>query len=164
MSSGRRRQEWGPGSVFLLPLADGRWCVGQVIGRGILRSTWIVLFDLVVASSDVPALTDERIFASIMVTTDLLDSGQWRVAGSAPEPGSDWLAGHVALQEAGYVGATIRGSGNVEEFVNAFYGLVPWDDWYVPNYLDAFLVSPEKKPTERLKYSGRHAGPPREQV
>jgi hypothetical protein len=60
------------------------------------------------------------------------------------------------LRAQGFVGAKVRGSAVVEEFVNAFYGLMPWDDWYVPDYLDDFLVSPDKKPDQRLVYSGRH--------
>jgi len=40
----------------------------------------------------------------------------------------------------------IVGSANIAEFLNAYYGLVPWDDWADPNYLDKLLISPDKKP------------------
>jgi len=66
-------------------------------------------------------------------------------------------APYETLRRSGFIGAKVRGSGIVEEFVNAFYGFAPWDDWYVPDYLDAFLISASKKPTDRLVYSGRHA-------
>jgi hypothetical protein len=35
----------------------------------------------------------------------------------------------------------------VEDFVNAFYALRPWDNWYDPNYLDKFLINTSKKPS-----------------
>lgn len=33
-----------------------------------------------------------------------------------------------------------------EAFVNAWYGLRFWDDWYDPNYLSAFLMDKDAKP------------------
>jgi hypothetical protein len=59
------------------------------------------------------------------------------------------------VQRPGFVGASVHGSGILNEFVNAFYGLTPWDDWHDPYYLDHLLVSPEKKPVQRLVYKSK---------
>jgi len=44
----------------------------------------------------------------------------------------------------------VIGSAIVNEFLNAYYALQPWDDWKDPHYLDSLLVSPDKKPTKLL--------------
>jgi len=42
------------------------------------------------------------------------------------------------------------GAGIVNEFLNAYYALRAWDDWYDPAYFDGLLLSPEKKPTRLM--------------
>jgi hypothetical protein len=37
-----------------------------------------------------------------------------------------------------------------EDFLNAFYGLTAWDDWFDPNYLDEFLFDITKKPKKLI--------------
>jgi hypothetical protein len=61
---------------------------------------------------------------------------------------------YESLRNKGFVGAKVVGSKNVNELLNAYYGLSPWDDWKDPTYLDKLLISPEKKPTT-VKYKGR---------
>jgi hypothetical protein len=63
------------------------------------------------------------------------------------------------LRGSGFVGATVEGSAVVEKFVDAFYGLAPWNDWYVPDVLDNLLLCAEKKPHAKLVCSGRHPVP-----
>jgi hypothetical protein len=160
--SKKQIQDWTVGSVFLLPLMDGEACLGQVIGRtpGLLNSVAIALFDCKknwAAGEVFPALTVDLIFSAIYVTRDLLDSGRWAVIGDQRVGLSAELQPYEHLRDRGFIGAKVRGSANVEEFANAFYGLMPWDDWYVPDYLDEFLLSADKKPLNRLVYSGRHS-------
>jgi hypothetical protein len=75
-----------------------------------------------------------------------LDCGIWRVVENkeVAVPRS-WLP-YESLRSSGFINAKIIGSKNVTEFLNAFYGLVPWDDWKDPAYLDKLLLSPKKKP------------------
>lgn len=160
----KKKQAWVVGSVFLLPLKDGESCLGQVIGRepGLLNCVAIALFDCKKAwavGEDFPALSIELAFSAIYVTRDLLDSGRWAVIDDQGVGISEEMKPYEHLRDRGFIGAKVRGSANVEEFANAFYGLMSWDDWYVPDYLDAFLLSADKKPIERLVYSGRHPRP-----
>lgn len=156
----RGKQVWDVGSVFLLPLDDGDSCVGQIIGReaSVLNSVAIALFDFKGdwSCGDIPALRMEGIFSALFVTRDLLDSGRWKVVEHRDVMGVAEARPFESLRGNGFIGAKVRGSGVVEEFANAFYGLAPWDDWYVPDYLDGFLLSADKKPDDRLVYSGRH--------
>lgn len=156
----KQKKKWAQGSVFLIPLVDSRFSVGLVLGheKSALNSVSAALFDVLVNSADesIPLLSTDKIFSIILVTKDLLDSGRWKVIGEDKSL-IDSISSYLArIRSHGYVGAKIRGSANVEEFINAFYGLMPWDDWYIPNYLDDFLLSPDKKPIERIMLSGRH--------
>jgi len=44
----------------------------------------------------------------------------------------------------------MQGSGNMREFVNAFYGLAPWNGYFDPNYFDKLLIDPSKRPKNLL--------------
>jgi hypothetical protein len=160
--SKKKKQAWAVGSVFLLPLKDGESCIGQVIGRepGLLNSVAIALFDCKgnwATEDNFPKLTADLIFSAIYVTRDLLDSGRWIVVSDQTVGLSAEEKPYEHLRRSGFIGAKVRGSANVEEFANAFYGLMPWDDWYVPDYLDDFLLAIAKKPIDRIVYSGRHS-------
>ena len=159
--SRKKKQKWVVGNVFQLPLKDGDSCLGQVIGRepSLLNSVAIALFDCKKAwtvGDAFPALSIDLAFSAIYVTRDLLDSGRWVVIDDQSAGIPAELIPYQSLRDRGFIGAKVRGSANVEEFANAFYGLMPWDDWYVPDYLDDFLLSADKKPINRLVYSGRH--------
>lgn len=161
LSARRKKQVWEVGSIFLVPLQDGGSCPGQVVGREreLMDSAAVLLFDLRGQwqdAAELPPLLERDVFAKLLVSRQSLDSGQWRVIGRAePVLGQAQLP-HESTRASGFVGAKVRGCDIVQEFVSAFYGLVPWDDWYVPDYLDDLLVSAERKPVERLTYSGRH--------
>lgn len=147
--------------MFLIPLRDGDTCPGQVIGREpqALNSATIALFDRKgppLQSSDVGELHRGDIFSLLFVTRDYLDCGQWPVIGETESTVPAGEHPYEATRDSGFIGAKISGSAIVQEFVDAFYGLAPWDDWYLPDYLDAFLLAPEKKPEGRLVYCGRH--------
>ncbi|WP_312316797.1 Imm26 family immunity protein [Stenotrophomonas sp.] len=159
--SRKKRQKWGVGSVFVVPLKDGEYCVGQVIvrERELLNSAAVAFYDRkgqLDADGQLPQVSVESIISVIYVTVDLLNSGRWSVVGQADDSASLPMQPYEHLRDAGFVGAKIRGSSIAESFLNAFYALEAWDDWYVADYLDDFLISPAKKPVDRLVYSGRH--------
>lgn len=160
----RKKQVWCIGNLFLLPLADGEACLGQVVGieRELLNSAAVALFDRKGPwdeVSDLPRISCDDVFSVIYVTKDLLDSGRWRIVADRALSLPHGAVPYEHLRDGGFVGASVRGSALVEDFANAFYGLAPWDDWYVPDYLDGYLLSPEMKPLARLVYSGRHPVP-----
>lgn len=49
-----------------------------------------------------------------------------------------------------WVGAEHYDAALLEDFLNSFYALLPWDDWFNPNFLDDFLINISKKPTNLL--------------
>src|SRR5215471_2046593 len=100
-------------------------------------------------------LSSSGVFSVVFATRDLLDSGAWRIVGRRPVELPSEMFPYENTREAGWVGAKVIGSGNLNEFVNAYFGLTPWDDWKDPTYLDKLLISPDKKPKKLLLKSPR---------
>ena len=148
-----KKQNWQVGDIFLVELIDGKFVLGQIVGREafVLNSVSCAFFDFRVSGAiDVDSariLPTNKIFSVLFVTRDLLDSGKWKIVGSCPVSVSKELLPYEDLREKHFVGASVRGAGIVKKFLDAFYGLRPWDDWHDPNYLDKLLLSPSKKPS-----------------
>lgn len=160
----KKKQHWDAGSIFLLPLQDEEFGLGQVIAHEyeLLNSAAVAFFDwkeVWTEHSVVPQPSLDSIISVVHVTVDLLDSGRWRVVSHAAASPFAHLMPYEQLRLKGFVGGKVHGSALAESFLNAFYGLEAWDDWYLPDYLDSFLISPDKKPFDRLVYSGRYPVP-----
>ena len=157
---GRKRQEWTVGDLFLVPTLDGEFGLGQVIGRepSVLNSAAIALFDRQVSAPG-EALGCEvsfaHVFSILFVTRDLLDSAKWRVVGRKPVEILPSAFPFEDKRASGFVGAKVVGSGNVATFVNAYFGLSPWDDWQDPEYLTGLLIRPERVPPRRILKNSR---------
>ena len=153
----RRKSPWAVGDVVTIGLLDGTYVLAQVLGREpeVLNSATMAFFDRrfderqPTAGLEPPKFKDA--FSVLFVTRDLLDAGRWQVVARCPVDVPPHALPYASLRSKGWVGAKVIGSGIVEEFVNAYYGLRPWDDWHDPSYLDGLLVSPERKP-DRLVY------------
>jgi hypothetical protein len=150
----KRRQQWRVGDVFLVPTRDTQAVLAQVVGQeaGVLNSATCAFFDQRIprASEWTGILPVQKVFSVLFVTRDLLDSGAWRVLGHQPVRVPREMFPYENLRDAGFVGAKVIGSGIVMEFLDAFYRLVPWDDWKDPHYLDGLLISAAKKPPDVL--------------
>lgn len=143
-----RTQHWEPGDLFAIPLSDGRYLPGQVLAvePEVLNSVSCALFAEPTSELDGVTARASAPVAVLFVTRDLLDKGTWPVIGRAPLIVARECFPFEQLRDAGFVGARVVGSRNVAEFANALCGLVPWDDWADPHYLDTLLVSPDRKP------------------
>ncbi len=147
-------KKWEVGSVFLVPLSDGDYAVGQVIGYEYeaLGSVVCVFSNLKLSDPEQEiAFGAADIISALFVTTDALDRGSWEVAGKTSAIPVQSFFDIRALKRNDFIGVTVRGSGIVRQFLNAYFGLAPWDCYYRPDYLDELLLSPEKKPSS-LRY------------
>lgn len=148
-----KTQKWKKGDVFLVPLLDGSYCIGQVIYEAAFIKTPICAFFDLRRNEDeinVEELSSSRLIAVQFVTRDSLGSGRWRIFENQPTPN---VADHfniLALENSGFVGVEIRGSGAVTMFLNAFYALSPWNEYFDPNYFDTLLISQDMKPKELI--------------
>jgi hypothetical protein len=151
----KRKQQWKVGDVFVIGLRDGTHAIGQIVGREaeVLNSVSVALFNQRVDRPE-KAIDGDRseshAFSILFATRDLLDSGVWQIVGTRPVEIAPSRFPFESTRPAGFVGARVIGSKIVGELASAFFGLVPWDDWHDPHYLDKLLVSPDRIPPNRI--------------
>jgi hypothetical protein len=147
MATGKQ-QRWDVGDVFLVRQRDGQWSAGQILDRMMPNVISCAFYDVRVAEPEALPLplSTAGLIAVTSVTRDGLDSGAWRVVGHAPIGVERRLWPNEQFRNVGWIGAKIYDAGIIEEFLEAFHGLVPWDNWKDPDYLDRLLISPDKKP------------------
>jgi len=148
----KKRQQWDVGDLFLIRQQDGLWSAGQILDRMMANVASCAFYAVRVAEPNSlgPSLPPDSLIAVATVTRDGLDSGAWKVVGHAPIGVERRLWPNEPFRDVGWIGAKIYDAGIIEEFLDAFHGLVPWDKWKDPNYLDRLLISPDKKPAKLL--------------
>jgi hypothetical protein len=150
----KKKQKWELGDLFTLPLKDGTFCMGQVLNIQMKNVVCCALFDIKLTKDDIDNVAFEftkgDIISVVATSKEQIDFGVWKVVGNQlclvpieEQPNEEF-------RSKGWVGAKISDASIIEEFCDAFYALVPWDDWGDPNYLDKFLISPLKKPNNLL--------------
>lgn len=155
-----REYDWKIGDVFTVETLDGRHALGQIIGRerDLMRCATVALFDERFSSLEearsLAALEPARLYSVLFVSVNHLESGQWPIVRNQPAAVDSRLNPWEHTRAQGFIGAKVIGSGIVTKFVNAFYGLRPWDAWKDPNYLDSLLISEQAKPLDRLIFKG----------
>lgn len=148
----KKKQVWGIGDYFTVPLADGTFSIGQVVGQEpeALNSVTCAFFARRLDSATVRLvdhLVERDLISVLFVTRDLLDSGDWQIIFSAdPFPTATYFD-VAALRAKGFVGVKVIGSGIVIKLMDAYYGLYPWNGFNEPDYLDRLLVSADRKPS-----------------
>ena len=145
-----RKQKWKNGDVFLVPLLDGTYAVGQVIGKTkeALNSAVCAFFDIRLtegAAENIEELTDDLLVALKFSSVGLLDAGEWEVVDNRTPLDTRKYIDLDQLAKNGYINVRIVGSAILSELMNAYYALSPWDAFYDPQYLDKLLISPGKK-------------------
>lgn len=151
-----KRQKWKIGDLFKIPLADGSASLGHIVAQELemLNSVTCAFYDIKVPDTCPPQAppppSEETLIACLFTTHDLLSCGEWPVIGhSSPRISPEQLP-YESCRKSGWVGAKMRGSGIVRRFLDAYYCMAPWDDWADPAYLDAFLITPSKRPKDLI--------------
>jgi len=147
-------QKFNPGDIFGVPLPGDSMGIGQVLSLepDALNSVGCVFFAATASPSGLSGAMEP--IAALLVTPDLLKSGAWPVKSQGPvflEPEERPYEIHRASH---WVGVRVTGSGVVQEFLAAYQGLVPWDAWHDPHYLDSLLLPGLERPS-RVVLSAR---------
>ena len=146
------RKTWDVGNLFAIPLTDGGYSLGQVLGREgqVLNSITCAFYKTRLSASDlrsVQAVPDpDDLIAVQFITKDLLTRRVWKVLGNFPVTLPRAVLPHEDKREQGWIGAKVIGSGIMVHFLNAWFGLEPWDQMHDPNYFDQLLLRPGLRP------------------
>ena len=131
----RKRQRWKVGDLFKVPLSDGSAVLGHVVARepSMMNSVTCAFFDIKVPEScppdEPPGPTNSGLVSCLFTTHDLLSSGTWTVIGDCNPAVPATCLPFENERANGWVGAKMHGSGIVRDFLDAYYGLAPWDNW-----------------------------------
>lgn len=137
--------------MFSIPLENGRYACGQIVGqeKEALNSVVCVLFETIIESNDNLATKNfckDDVISIVFTTRDVLDNGVWQVLGNFAivEAGQNEILRNARSQK--FIGTDVVGSGNVMKFINAFHGFYPWNAMHDSKYFDKFLITSLKKP------------------
>ena len=140
------------GDVFTIPLENqAGFGVGVIaeLTPDALNSVICCYYDLKLESKDQLKISDideKNLIAILFTTPDLLQNGVWEVIDKTTAIDPNNYLDFEALKAEGYIGAKIRGSSNVREFISAYLGVHHWNCFFKEDYLDDFLINPQQKP------------------
>lgn len=150
----KKKAEWKFGDVFLIPLKKNElYGVGQVLD---LQMKNIVRCALYNERIDNPNQFDidkscmrSNLISLVASTREQLDAGVWEIMGNKKIdiPKKEYPNEKF---RGSWIGAKHYDSGLLEDFLKAYHAMIPWDDWFDPNYLDQMLVDITKKPRELI--------------
>lgn len=144
---GKRKQAWSIGDVLMIPQKDGGYAPAQILDHVMKNVVGIALYERRVSKeTKYPNLSALHPVSVLLTTRDLLDEGMWEVVGKQRIAVPADKRPYERFRESDWVGSKTYGSGIVRVFLDACFGLAPWDDWKDPNYLDALLLDPTTRP------------------
>jgi hypothetical protein len=149
----RKKVEWNFGDIFLIPLLDGTFNVGQVLDLRIINCVRCAIYDerCKAAQPDTNELCKQNNLLSLVeCTREQLDFSVWKIVGNSKVVIPIERFPNENFRNNNWIGSKTYDAAIIEDFVNAFYALQPWDDWGDPNYLDKFLIDKSKKPTNLI--------------
>jgi len=151
----KKRIKCESGDVFTVVLKNGEKCFGQILDFQMTNIIRVAFFDGVFAAEvniEPDIIIKMKVFSMIATDKHFMTAGEWPIIGSAPVLVKETDFPNEEFRAKEWVGSVHYSATLVEEFLNAYYGLTPWDDYFDPNYLDKFLLNPNDKP-HKLIYS-----------
>jgi hypothetical protein len=149
-----KKIDWVAGDVFLIPLKNGKYSVGHALDQRMVNAVRIALYDELVDLHEKPVVdvlcNINNLISLIEVTKEQLTYGVWKIIGNKKTDIPISRYANEQYRNNKWIGSTIYDAALAEDFVNAFYCLLPWDDWYDPNFLDKFLADINKKPKKLI--------------
>ena len=149
MGKRRKRQEWLIGDVFVVRQLDEMCSLGQVLTLMMPNVVSCAFFDIRLSCDEANGaieLSLQQLNAVMSVTRERLDFGEWTIVGHQHVTLDRELWPNEEFRQNRWIGAKISDAGIAVSFLNAFYGLVPWDAWKDPQYFDKLLAFPGRRP------------------
>lgn len=148
-----------PGMVCGVPQKDSVLLVGQVLDFPMKRVMSIVLFQHrvpVTPLAESVQLHAMHVLSAVTAFADGLERGYWPLIRKEDElalPQSQWP--NEATRAKDWVGLEVHNSILVEDFVNAWAGLIPWRSYAAtPDCFDTMLFPGVQRPKEADIISG----------
>jgi hypothetical protein len=138
-----------PGSLIGIPLVTGDLSIIQAVGLATSRAVRCIAFNMRATSLDMvdPAqLAEPTLIGRAIVLDTRLRNGRWTVGSVVPILVRNRYWPFEECATNGWVGASFSDPALFEAFVNSWFGLRYWNDWYDPNFLNEYLINPAIRP------------------
>lgn len=146
----RKRSSWKAGDVFGVPLGRDEYGLGQILSheKNCMDSVLCCFTNVVThnGSEGLPPIGLSDLISIQIVTRDSLDRGIWPVLGPGEPIEVAGMYPIESLRANRYVGANIKGSGAMQNFLCAYRGRSPWDEYFDPQYFDKLLIEGLNRP------------------
>lgn len=143
-----KRKIWKPGAVYGLPLTDGSFGVCQAI-----EAMWPTVIYIAVFShrfehlpAEVPPLNRDDVLSLGATWRPQLNNGSLPFLGSAAPVVSKRDFPNEAFSEIGYVGAQHSDIGLYSDFLDACFGLTPWNTMFEEDWWENYLNTKHPRP------------------
>ncbi|MGQ0827329.1 MAG: Imm26 family immunity protein [Bacteroidota bacterium] len=146
----RKKKIWNNGDIFLVPLKNGKFSVGQVLDLQTPNTVRCALYNEIV--DDISNLNianyckEDHLISLLACSRENLDYGEWKVVGNNPIKISKDRYPNEKYRNNKWDGSSFYSAPVVDSFLNAYNALKPWDDYFDPNFLDELLVDRSMKP------------------
>jgi hypothetical protein len=150
----RKKVIWNPNDVFAIALLNGNYSIGHILDQRMVNTVRIALYDERINDLNcidfANVVDDKKLISLIEVTREQLDYGVWTIIGNKKNTIPIEYYPNEKFRSNKWINSIVHDAALAEDFVNSYYGFLPWDDWYDPNYLDEYLISQSKKPNNLL--------------
>lgn len=148
-----RRQKLKAGDYFAVPLQNGEYGLGQILDMvDLIDNAACIFLDKKFIMGTPIMTTSDNIVAAKYVVAQLLrryfpivQSGEADIRLLL-----QYFPEHERFKTGDMVGMESNQTGVIELFLNAYFGLTPWDECDAPHFYDEMLVSPDKKPSNLI--------------
>lgn len=150
----KKRIVWKSGDIFTVKLSNGKFCIGQILDLQMENVVRCALFNETYSTINelfVNELCSLKKLISLLATTrEQLDYDVWKIIGNKNVEVAREKYPNEQFRDKGWIGAKIYDTAIVETFLEAYFGLIPWDSWADPQYFDKLLIDKTKKPDKLL--------------
>ena len=146
-----KKVKWEKNDIFCINLIDEDCTIGQILSYepDAMNSVLCAFFSIKYnadSNIDISTIDSGKLISIQFVTRDLLDLGTWRIVGNAALVDYNKYIKIVKLRKRGFIGTKIQGSGNIVQFLNAYFGLLHWDMMHDEEYFDKLLLPGVNRP------------------
>lgn len=136
------KQKWKIGDVFSIPLLDGSFSFGQIVGIYLTKSPILALFEIKQDQINITSnnLIEARVISIWNSDDEFIANHKYKILFNAEQ-----ITNPENVKDKSKSGGT-----NMHDLANAYFGLEPYNVLYKENYYDDYLQPNIKRPKNVL--------------
>ena len=126
-----KKIKWNVGDVFCIKLLNNKNVIGQIIDLQMANVVCCTFYKQIFNPNELENISIEQnqIISFVACTREQLDYGVWPILGNKKIFTNKLSLPNEQYRNNSWIGAITYDASIIEEFVNTYNGLLPWDDW-----------------------------------